>query len=114
VALAIRIGINSGGPILAGILGTDRPTFDIIGDTINVAARLQSTDIPGKIQISENTQMLVAGMDFPIEYRGEIELKGKGKKKTYLIDPQQQGNNGIGGLLQSTLDEIIRPVLPPR
>jgi PAS domain S-box-containing protein len=112
IALAVRIGVNSGGPILAGVLGTDRPTFDIIGDTINVAARLQSTDPPGKIQISEATQALVAGMDFPIEFRGEIELKGKGKKKTYLIDPQSQPSAGIGGLLQSTLDELVR-YMPP-
>jgi PAS domain S-box-containing protein len=113
IALAVRIGVNSGGPILAGVLGTDRPTFDIIGDTINVAARLQSTDPPGKIQISEGTQSLVAGMDFPIEYRGEIELKGKGKKKTFLIDPQSQPSAGIGGLLQSTLDELVRYMPPP-
>jgi PAS domain S-box-containing protein len=113
IGLAVRIGVNSGGPILAGVLGTDRPTFDIIGDAINVAARLQSTDPPGKIQISEGTQALVSGMDFPIEYRGEIELKGKGKKKTYLIDPQSQPSAGIGGLLQSTLDELARYMPPP-
>jgi PAS domain S-box-containing protein len=107
--LSVRIGINSGGPILAGVLGIDRPTFDIIGDPINVASRLQSTDLPGRIQISESTQELVSGMDFPIEFRGEIELKGKGKQKTYLIDPQLQANT-IGGLLQSTLDEIVRLV----
>jgi class 3 adenylate cyclase len=106
--LSVRIGINSGGPILAGVLGTDRPTFDIIGDTINVAARLQSTDVPGKIQISEGTQELISGLDFQIEYRGEIELKGKGKKKTFLIDPQPPANATIGGLLQSTLDDIVR------
>jgi PAS domain S-box-containing protein len=107
-ALAVRIGINSGGPILAGVLGTDRPTFDIIGDPINIAARLQSTDPPGKIHISEGTQSLIAGMDFPIEYRGETELKGKGKMKTFLIDPQGQPSAGIGGLLQNTLDELAR------
>jgi guanylate cyclase len=45
--LAVRISLNSGGSIIAGVLGTDRPTFDIIGDTINVAARPQSTDVPG-------------------------------------------------------------------
>jgi guanylate cyclase len=112
--LSVRIGINSGGPILAGVLGTDRPTFDIIGDAINVAARLQSTDIPGKVQISEGTQALVQGLDFPMEYRGEIELKGKGKKKTYLIDPQAQ-SAAIGGLMQTTLDEIARYMPgPPR
>jgi PAS domain S-box-containing protein len=106
-ALAVRIGINTGGPILAGVLGTDRPAFDIIGDPINVAARLQSTDIPGKIQISEGTQELLIGLDFPIEYRGEVELKGKGKKKTFLIDPQQRGVQGLQ-LLHSTIDEIAR------
>jgi class 3 adenylate cyclase len=109
-ALAIRIGVNSGGPIIAGILGTDRPTFDIIGDPINVAARLQSTDIPGKVQISEGTQALVAGLDFRIEYRGEIELKGKGMKKTFLVEPAQQGSSAVGGLMQTTLDEIARYV----
>jgi guanylate cyclase len=114
-ALAVRIGINTGGPVLAGILGTDRPTFDIIGDTINVAARLQSTDLSGKIQISEGTQTLLAGTDFKIEYRGEIELKGKGKTRTFLIDPQQQGSGAIGGVMQSTLDELARyvPGKPP-
>jgi class 3 adenylate cyclase len=57
--LGIRIGINTGGPILAGVLGTDRPAFDIIGDSINIEARLQSTDIAGKIQISASTQELL-------------------------------------------------------
>jgi class 3 adenylate cyclase len=53
--LQVRIGINTGGPIIAGVLGTEKPLFDIIGDAINVASRLQSTDIPGHIQISEST-----------------------------------------------------------
>jgi PAS domain S-box-containing protein len=110
--LSIRIGINTGGPILAGVLGIDRPVFDIIGDPINVSARLQSTDVPGKVQISESTQMLVANMDFPIEYRGEIELKGKGKQKTYLIDPQQPRPGALQVLLHSTLEDITR-LLPP-
>lgn len=51
--LQLRIGINSGGPILAGVLGTDKTVFDIIGNPINVAARLQTTDLSGKIQISK-------------------------------------------------------------
>jgi PAS domain S-box-containing protein len=83
--LAVRIGVNTGGPILAGVLGTDKPAFDIIGDPINIAARLQSTDIPGQIQVSEDTYKLIHDMPAKIEYRGEIELKGKGKKRTYLV-----------------------------
>jgi class 3 adenylate cyclase len=85
--LQIRVGVNTDGPLLAGVLGIEKPVFDIIGDTINVAARLQSTDIPGHVQISENTQNLISDMDFLIEPRGEIELKGKGKQKTFLVKP---------------------------
>jgi len=87
--LSIRIGVNSGGPLIAGVLGTDKPVFDIIGDTINVASRLQSTDIAGKIQISQATFDLINGMDFYVEQRGEIFLKGKGKTQTYLVSPPQ-------------------------
>jgi PAS domain S-box-containing protein len=111
-ALAIRIGINSGGPILAGVLGTDRPTFDIIGDSINVAARLQSTDVAGRIQISASTQELLAGFEFQIEYRGEIELKGKGKMKTFFLDPTPPQQITVS-ISQSTLEDIARFMPPP-
>jgi class 3 adenylate cyclase len=84
--LAVRIGVNTGGPILACILSTEKPAFGIIGNSINVAACLQSTDVPGKIQISEFIRALISALDFPIEHRGEVELKGKGKKKTDLVD----------------------------
>jgi len=85
--LNVRVGINSGGPILAGVLGTDKPVFDIIGDPINVAARLQSTCIPGRIHISQATQELIASSPFEIEQRGEVFLKGKGKTTTYFVHP---------------------------
>ncbi|EAX89126.1 Adenylate and Guanylate cyclase catalytic domain containing protein [Trichomonas vaginalis G3] len=84
-SLEIRIGVNSGGPLIGGVLGTDKPTFDIIGDTINVAARLQSTDIPGNVQISEETKKMIENLEFNIEERGEIYLKGKGNKLTYFV-----------------------------
>ncbi|OHT07667.1 Adenylate and Guanylate cyclase catalytic domain containing protein [Tritrichomonas foetus] len=85
--LNVRIGVNTGGPLIAGVLGTDKPVFDIIGDTINVASRLQSTDIPGKIQISQATFDIVKELDFYIETRGEVFLKGKGKQMAYLVSP---------------------------
>ena len=85
--LQLRVGINSGGPLLAGVLGTDKPVFDIIGDPINVAARLQTTDVPGKIQIPQSTYDLVKDDDFQIEVRGEVFLKGKGKTISYLVTP---------------------------
>jgi class 3 adenylate cyclase len=86
-ALAVRIGINSGGPIFAGVLGIDKPTFDNIGDPINIAARLQSTDLPGFIQILEGTQALLTPGDFTVVPRGPVFLKGKGQVQTYLIEP---------------------------
>ena len=86
-SLEVRIGINTGGPLIAGVLGTDKPVFDIIGDPINIAARLQSTDIPGKVQISQHTKELVENSNFSIEERGEVFLKGKGKQTTYLVTP---------------------------
>ena len=86
--LQVRIGVNSGGPLLAGVLGTDKPVFDIIGDPINVASRLQSTDVPGKIQIPQSTYELIQGADFNVEQRGEIFLKGKGKTMAYLVSQQ--------------------------
>ena len=91
-SLQVRIGINTGGPLIAGVLGTDKPTFDIIGDPINVSARLQSTCIPSTIQISEGTYNCIADLPFNIEHRGEVELKGKGKKKTYIVRPAAVGS----------------------
>ena len=60
----VRIGINTGGPIIAGVLGTEKPIFDIIGDPINVASRLQSTGIPGRIQISQKTYEIIQNLDY--------------------------------------------------
>ena len=98
--LMVRIGVNSGGPIIAGVLGTEKPLFDIIGDTINVASRLQSTDIPGNVQISKGTYELIAAEDrFNIEERGEIYLKGKGNQTTYFVtlknSKDQKQDDGI-------------------
>ncbi|KAK8890108.1 hypothetical protein M9Y10_034868 [Tritrichomonas musculus] len=85
--LTVRIGINTGGPIIAGVLGTDKPVFDIIGDPINIASRLQSTDIPGQIQISKDTYEIIGSNDFNIEPRGEVFLKGKGNQMVYIVKP---------------------------
>lgn len=89
-SLEIRIGVNSGGPLIGGVLGSDKPTFDIIGDPINVAARLQSTDVPGNVQISETTKEMIENLDFEIEQRGEIYLKGKGKQVTYFVSKRDK------------------------
>jgi class 3 adenylate cyclase len=101
-SLEVRVGINTGGPLLAGVLGTDKPTFDIIGDPINIASRLQSTDIPGKIQISKATYELISPLGFNVEERGEVFLKGKGSQKTYIVHPHAIFIGQSGSILSAS------------
>jgi adenylate cyclase len=86
----VRIGVNTGGPILAGVIDNEKPTFDIIGDTINVSARLRITCIVGHIQIPQSVYDLISGLDYRIEKRSEIFLKGKENTTTYLIYRRQR------------------------
>ena len=81
--LQIRVGINSG-EVVAGVIGERKFAYDLWGDTVNVAARMESTGLPGRIQISAATRDLIAD-SFNIETRGEIEVKGKGTMTTYFL-----------------------------
>lgn len=79
----MRIGINSG-PVVAGIIGTRKFSYDLWGDVVNTASRMESAGVEGAIQISEATYRLL-GEDFLCESRGEIPIKGKGSLHTYLL-----------------------------
>ena len=79
----IRIGIHSGS-VVAGIVGVKKFAYDIWGDTVNTAARMEQNSEPGKINISQTTYDLVKDK-FSFEYRGEIDAKGKGMMKMYYM-----------------------------
>lgn len=79
----MRIGINTG-PVIAGVVGTKKFAYDIWGDTVNIASRMESTSESGKINISENTYRLVKDR-FECEYRGEVPVKSKGMMKMYFV-----------------------------
>lgn len=81
--LRLRIGINSG-PVVAGIIGSHKFAYDLWGDAVNTASRMESTAVPGQIQITAATHDLVKGR-FACEPRGPIEVKGKGPMQTYLL-----------------------------
>lgn len=81
--LRVRIGINSG-PVIAGIIGQDKFTYDLWGDTVNIASRMESHGVSSGIQISPATHALVKD-EFICELRGPIEVKGKGEIETWLL-----------------------------
>jgi class 3 adenylate cyclase len=88
----LRAGINTG-PIVAGIVGTNKFTYDIWGDTVNIASRMENSSGPGKINISGSTYSLVRDY-FNCEYRGKLAVKGKGEVDMYFVDESRNNTEG--------------------
>jgi len=83
LSLDIRVGINSG-PVVAGIIGTRKFSYDLWGDTVNVASRMESHSLPGMIQVSPSTHALLVDK-FILEERGQIDVKSRGFMSTYRL-----------------------------
>jgi class 3 adenylate cyclase len=81
--IQLRIGINTG-TVVAGVIGIKKFSYDLWGDTVNVASRMESQGTPGKIQVTETTYQQLASA-FQFESGQEIEVKGKGRMKTYYL-----------------------------
>ena len=79
----IRIGIHSG-TLIAGVIGTKKYVYDVWGDTVNTASRMESQGVPGEIQVSEDTYRLLSDR-YRFEDRGLIAVKGKGEIRAYLL-----------------------------
>jgi len=86
--LNCRIGINSG-PITAGVIERKKISYNVWGDTVNTASRMQSHGLPGQIQISQMTYELIKD-DFICEPRGAISVKGKGEMKVWLVGAEKE------------------------
>jgi class 3 adenylate cyclase len=81
--LALRIGLHSG-PVVAGVIGRRKFTYDLWGDTVNTASRMESHGVPGAIHCTETAALLLRGT-FQLQARGAMEIKGKGEMHTFLV-----------------------------
>ncbi len=81
--ISLRIGIDSG-PVVAGVIGRHKFAYDLWGNTVNIAQRLEAQGVPGAIQVSEDTYALLKDK-YPFEPRGPISIKGRGEMKAYLL-----------------------------
>lgn len=79
----VRIGIHTG-EVIAGVVGIKKYIYDVFGDTINTAARMENSSAPMRINLSESTFNLIKD-DFKTEFRGELDVKGKGKLRMYFL-----------------------------
>ncbi|XP_067633274.1 adenylyl cyclase X E-like [Eurosta solidaginis] len=82
---ALRIGISNG-PIMAGVVGTHKPFYDIWGNAVNMASRMDSTGLPGLIQVTEQTALILKNYNVKSTFRGQTYVKGRGEIPTYFID----------------------------
>uniref|UniRef100_A0A8C6MEV9 Adenylate cyclase type 2 n=1 Tax=Nothobranchius furzeri TaxID=105023 RepID=A0A8C6MEV9_NOTFU len=80
----LRIGINHG-PVIAGVIGAQKPQYDIWGNSVNVASRMETTGVLGKIQVTEETSSILTNLGYMCSCRGIINVKGKGDLKTYFV-----------------------------
>ncbi|XP_038646020.1 adenylate cyclase type 5 isoform X2 [Scyliorhinus canicula] len=81
----MKIGLNIG-PVVAGVIGARKPQYDIWGNTVNVASRMDSTGVPDRIQVTTDLYQVLSAESYHLEYRGLVKVKGKGEMCTYFLN----------------------------
>ncbi|XP_034153418.1 adenylate cyclase type 8 isoform X2 [Esox lucius] len=119
----LRVGIAHG-PVVAGVIGTTKPQYDIWGMTVNLASRMDSTGVSGRIQVPEGTSRVLVRRGFARELRGEIYVKGvsecRGNVKTYFLRSREvcssHGGRSVtrGGPGRSTLAALVFTLVQTR
>ncbi|XP_067305326.1 adenylate cyclase type 2 [Pseudorasbora parva] len=94
----LRVGINHG-PVIAGVIGAQKPQYDIWGNTVNVASRMDSTGVLGKIQVTEETSRILQPLGYMCTCRGIINVKGKGELITYFVHTEMSRSLSQGNVM---------------
>ncbi|XP_036448713.1 adenylate cyclase type 5 isoform X1 [Colossoma macropomum] len=81
----MKIGLNMG-PVVAGVIGARKPQYDIWGNTVNVASRMDSTGVPERIQVTTDLYQVLNSYNYSLECRGVVKVKGKGEMMTYFLN----------------------------
>ncbi|WP_168731264.1 adenylate/guanylate cyclase domain-containing protein [Robertkochia marina] len=92
-----RIGITTG-PVVAGVVGTKKFVYDIWGDTVNIASRMESNSEAGKINVSENTYQIIKD-EFDCDFRGMVEVKNKGMMRMYFVNREAKVRSRESGVV---------------
>ncbi|XP_054636175.1 adenylate cyclase type 9 [Dunckerocampus dactyliophorus] len=116
----LRIGFNHG-PLTAGVIGTTKLLYDIWGDTVNIASRMDSTGVECRVQVSEESHAVLSAMGLEFDYRGTVNVKGKGQMRTFLYpkngecmcQDQTEVNARVGPSPVASLTNTTSAVTPP-
>uniref|UniRef100_A0A8C7TWS3 Adenylate cyclase type 6 n=1 Tax=Oncorhynchus mykiss TaxID=8022 RepID=A0A8C7TWS3_ONCMY len=89
----MKIGLNMG-PVVAGVIGAKKPQYDIWGNTVNVASRMDSTGVPDCIQVTTDLYHVLVNKGYQLDHRGLVKVKGKGEMTTYFLTSGPNGTKG--------------------
>jgi len=98
----LRVGMNVG-PVVAGVIGARKPQYDIWGNTVNVASRMDSTGLPNHTQCTEDIYNVLGGQCYDFQCRGKVKVKGKGEMTTYFL----VGRRSTGPETTIRMDDLI-------
>ena len=109
----LRVGMNIGS-VVAGVIGARKPQYDIWGNTVNVASRMDSTGLPNHTQVTENVYEVLKNSPYEFQCRGKVKVKGKGEMTTYFLTGRRAASTmRIDDLVSQNLHSHHYPNFPP-
>ena len=108
----LRVGMNIG-PVVAGVIGARKPQYDIWGNTVNVASRMDSTGLPNHTQVTEDIYEVLKSSQYEFQCRGKVKVKGKGDMTTYFLTGRRAASTMRMDDLHAVTQSLHYPSCPP-